>query len=201
MFELATRFADPFVYEAGASREDKLKKTQLLFHELTQVALWANCTDLSLLINMTEEDIQRLQSTGGEHLASTEKNILGSDLPQLWQRMSGVRNGSISIVLDNAGFELYCDFIYADWLIQSGIASEIRFHGKRIPWFVSDVTTADFNWLINSMCYGSLFPDASESELAALRQLGVRWQGYVKENKWIYEQVRSGSDQCDLACS
>lgn len=36
-------------------------------------------------------------------------------------------------VLDNAGFELYCDFVYADWLIQSGIAKKIKFHGKRLP--------------------------------------------------------------------
>lgn len=36
----------------------------------------------------------------------------------------------IDFVLDNAGFELYCDCVYADWLIQSGIASSIHFHGK-----------------------------------------------------------------------
>lgn len=49
--------------------------------------------------------------------------------------------------------------VYADWLIQSGIASEIRFHGKRFAWFVSDVTRKDFDWLINTMVYGSLFPN------------------------------------------
>lgn len=27
---------------------------------------------------MSEEDIKKLQSTGGEHLAATEKNILGN---------------------------------------------------------------------------------------------------------------------------
>jgi hypothetical protein len=35
----------------------------------------------------------------------------------------------MDFVLDNAGFELYCDCVYADWLIQSGLCSEIRFHG------------------------------------------------------------------------
>jgi hypothetical protein len=39
--------------------------------------LWGNSTDLSLLIDMSEEDIKKLQSTGGDALAATEQNILG----------------------------------------------------------------------------------------------------------------------------
>lgn len=53
--------------------------------------------------------------------------------------------------MDNAGFELFCDMIYADFFIMSGIASEVRFHGKRFAWFVSDVTAPDFSWIINQM--------------------------------------------------
>lgn len=34
---------------------------------------------------MTEEDIKSLQSTGGEHLAATEKNILGNHLENIWE--------------------------------------------------------------------------------------------------------------------
>lgn len=84
---------------------------------------------------MSEDDIKKLQSTGGDHLASTEKNILGNHLHQLWEHVSKLQGGRIDFVLDNAGFELYCDCVYADWLIQSGIAKQIRFHGKRFPWF------------------------------------------------------------------
>ncbi|KAJ1028946.1 hypothetical protein NDA18_002965 [Ustilago nuda] len=158
VFELSTRFAEPFAYEEGANEGEKLKARELLFHELTQVCLWGNATDLSLLINMTEEDIKNLQSTGGEHLAATEKNILGNHLDRLWKLVSNMKGGRIDFILDNAGFELYCDCVYADWLIQSGIANEIRFHGKRFAWFVSDVTRKDWDWLLNSMLYGSLFP-------------------------------------------
>lgn len=114
---------------------------RLLFHELTQISLWGNATDLSLLIDMTEEDIKNLQSTGGDSLAATEKNILGNDLGKLWDLVGsenfGVKEGNkgkggrIDFVLDNAGFELYCDCLYADWLMQTGIASKIHFHGKR----------------------------------------------------------------------
>lgn len=86
------------------------------------VCLWGNSTDLSLLIDMTEEQIKSLQSTGGDHLASTEKNILGNDLPRLWdtvKALKAVGGGRIDFVLDNAGFELYCDFVYGRGSIAS----------------------------------------------------------------------------------
>lgn len=189
VFELSTRFAAPFTYEASVDTEEKRRHVRkLLFLELTQVSLWGNATDLSLLINMTEEDIKKIQSTGGEHLASTEQNILGNHLGELWKLVSHMEGGRIDIVLDNAGFELYCDCIYADWLLQSGIAREVHFHGKRIPWFVSDVTRKDWCWLLNSMMYGSLFANASESDMDSLRQVALRWKQYEKEGKWIYEQ-------------
>lgn len=61
---------------------------------------------------MTEEDIKKLQSTGGDHLAATEKNILGNDLDKLWESVASLKGGRIDFVLDNAGFELYCDCVY-----------------------------------------------------------------------------------------
>lgn len=145
---------------------------------------------------MTEEQIKSLQSTGGDHLAATEKNILGNNLNSLWDHVGMLREknvGRIDFVLDNAGFELYCDCVYgntlfvrfgiianishaADFLLQSGIAKEIRFHGKRYPWFVSDVTKKDWEWLLNSMVYGQLFPNATDIELESLRRLGQRWK-------------------------
>ncbi len=64
----------------------------------------------------------------------------------------------------------------ADFLIQSGLAKEVRFHGKRYPWFVSDVTKKDWDWLLNSMTYGHLFPKATEEEKDSLRRLGMRWK-------------------------
>ncbi|KDE05895.1 hypothetical protein MVLG_03708 [Microbotryum lychnidis-dioicae p1A1 Lamole] len=194
VFELSTRFADPYVIDEKLSAEDQLKAKKLIFHELTQVALWGNATDLSLLINMTEDDIKNLQSTGGDHLAATEKNILGNHLEKAWDLISspnfgnGRKGGRIDIVLDNGGFELHCDMVYADFLIQSGLASQVRFHGKRFAWFVSDVTRPDFDWLINQSVYGHLFPDASEDQVASLRLMGQRWQKYVKEGIFVYEQ-------------
>jgi hypothetical protein len=64
---------------------------------------------------MSEEQIKSLQSTGGDHLAATEKNILGNHLNELWETVKNMREktgGRVDFVLDNAGFELYCDCVY-----------------------------------------------------------------------------------------
>ncbi|KAJ3829385.1 hypothetical protein F5880DRAFT_1470747 [Lentinula raphanica] len=191
VFELSLRFAEPFTISDKLSAQEQLEAERLMFLELTQVCLWGNSTDLSLLINMTEEQIKALQSTGGDHLAATEKNILGNHLGKLWETVKELRektHGRIDFVLDNAGFELYCDMVYADFLIQSGLAKEIHLHGKRYPWFVSDVTKKDWEWLLNTMVYGQLFPKAGDAELESLRRLGARWKQYEKEGKWVYEQ-------------
>ena len=66
---------------------------------------------------MTEEQIKSLQATGGEHLARTEKNILDNNLPKLWETVKELKaqgGGRIDFILDNAGFELYCDFVYGE---------------------------------------------------------------------------------------
>ncbi|KAI6047878.1 hypothetical protein EDC04DRAFT_31057 [Pisolithus marmoratus] len=173
VFELSMRFAEPFKHATNLSDAEKIEADRLTFLELTQVCLWGNSTDLALLTNVTEEQFKSLQSAGADHLAATEKNILG---------------GRIDFVLDNAGFELYCDCVYADFLIQSGLAKQIRFHGKRYPWFVSDVTKKDWEWLLNTMVHDRIFPDATEVERGSLRRLGNRWKQYERDGKWVYEQ-------------
>jgi damage-control phosphatase, subfamily III len=86
---------------------------------------------------MTEEQIKSLQSTGGEALAQTEKNILGNNVEELWELVKKLKGkptvvnkednevfvggekrkgGRIDFVLDNAGFELYCDCVYGKTL-------------------------------------------------------------------------------------
>lgn len=52
VFELSTRFADPFVADKSTTAELQEQQRKLLFLELTQVCLWGNSTDLSLLINV-----------------------------------------------------------------------------------------------------------------------------------------------------
>ncbi|KAG5351697.1 hypothetical protein C0989_005210 [Termitomyces sp. Mn162] len=176
VFELSMRFAEPFKLSEALSPEERLEAERLMFLELTQVCLWGNSTDLSLLINMTEEQIKSLQSTGGDHLAATEKNILGNHLGRLWETVKDLREKTGGRIDFFSGIRSRTQPFKADFLLQSGLATQIRFHGKRYPWFVSDVTKKDWEWLLNSMCYGQLFPKATDPELESLRRLGKRWK-------------------------
>ena len=45
--------------------------------------------------------------------------------------------------------------------MQSGICSKVKFHGKRLPWFVSDVTKKDWDW---RACYTFLYPKHEERD-------------------------------------
>lgn len=38
------------------------------------------------------------------------------------------------------------------------------------------------------MVYGNLFPNLSETELASLKVLGLRWKEYEKSGVWVYEE-------------
>ncbi|XP_053620651.1 damage-control phosphatase ARMT1-like isoform X2 [Plodia interpunctella] len=54
------------------------------------------------------------------------------------------------IVCDNAGFELFADLCFAHFIVSQNITQKVRFHVKSIPWYVSDVTPKDFNFVIQA---------------------------------------------------
>ncbi|KAG0328965.1 hypothetical protein BGZ99_003829 [Dissophora globulifera] len=218
------------------------KGTREAFFELTQVCLWGNATDLSLLDNpdlaKVEELQRRMMVSGGSGVSSPASSstpisgsrnassvsldkqsseiqhqdaqgqeqemseldkhaefILQNDTALLWEKVKTMRNGRVDFILDNAGFELYVDLVFADYLIRAGFASEIVFHAKRIPWFVSDVMPFDFQWTLdqlykptgNSNTDGSpafFFNPSKPEEQQALENLGQKWQSYVDRGIW-----------------
>ncbi len=126
---------------------------KVLFMEMCEICLWGNATDLSLLTSLSYEDIQKLQ--GATARKESEKNILVNDLPAAFLILKNAKKAGtrsrVSIVLDNAGFELFVDLILAGYLLAEGLASEVVLHPKSIPWFVSDVVPKDFVDLLNVM--------------------------------------------------
>lgn len=61
----------------------------ILFIEMCEICLWGNATDLSLLTNLTYEDIQKLQ--GSKARKEAEKNILVNYLPAAYKVLKEAR--------------------------------------------------------------------------------------------------------------
>ncbi|POW20952.1 hypothetical protein PSHT_03024 [Puccinia striiformis] len=98
---------DRFTKQSTPTFNESQHKTQ--FNELLSACLWGNATDLSLLPNMTHQEIQDLQTSSSRK----PESVLRDDSDQVWKTrfdidrsQSQTRSGRIDFVLDNAGFEL-----------------------------------------------------------------------------------------------
>ncbi|KAG8690409.1 hypothetical protein FRC11_011765 [Ceratobasidium sp. 423] len=156
--------------------EDKLA---IVFAEMVQMCLWGNATDLSMLPSMDPADIALLQAVGEDkaHL------ILRNDAGALWEHVRSLRDARLDFVLDNAGFELFTDLVFADFLITyTPYVNKAVFHPKPIPWFVSDVTPGDwdaiFRVLKDPSFFGALGQSLARPE--SLKRMIDRWEGYIQ---------------------
>lgn len=173
VIELAARYKDIVTQLENDSPqlrtpEDAVQADEVLFSEMCEICLWGNATDLSLLTNLSYDDIQKLQGSSARKAA--EKNIIVNDLPIAFAALKASqkhkRNGErrVDIVLDNAGFELFVDLILAGYLLSSGLATTIVLHPKSIPWFVSDVIPQDFTALLNALADPQTFYTSASAE-------------------------------------
>lgn len=126
--------------------EAVVEAEKLIFHELCEICLWGNATDLSLLTTLTYEDLQKLQ--GSEARIAAENNILVNKFPAAYAvldkaRRDGKKERRIDLVPDNAGFEFFVDLLLVGYLLAAGLATHVVLHPKSIPWFVSDVIPKD----------------------------------------------------------
>ncbi|KAJ9643099.1 Hairy/enhancer-of-split with YRPW motif protein 2 [Coniosporium tulheliwenetii] len=204
--ELAARYKELVTQlESGTSEtqspEEREAADKLLFTEMCEICLWGNATDLSLLTNLSYEDIQKLQ--GSEARKASEKNIIVNDLAQAFEvlnkaKKAGKKERRVDIILDNAGFELFVDLILAGYLLSADLATEIVLHPKSIPWFVSDVVPKDFGDLLNALANPQAFyttpsdddkhagktPEPlSDKEADELSFLFQRWAGFHAEGQ------------------
>ncbi|KAK3075231.1 Hairy/enhancer-of-split with YRPW motif protein 2 [Teratosphaeriaceae sp. CCFEE 6253] len=186
---------------ANASSQEREQAEKALFTEMCEICLWGNATDLSLLTNLSYEDIQKLQ--GSESRKANEAKIVVNDLPAAFAclkqaQQSGAAERRVDIVLDNAGFELFVDLVLAGYLLQSGLATHIVLRPKNIPWFVSDVVPKDFSDLLNVLVNAKKFyetpseddeaggvtpQELSESDQGDMQTLFESWSGLYAEGK------------------
>ncbi|KAL1302482.1 hypothetical protein AAFC00_002873 [Neodothiora populina] len=189
---------------AGSRTEEESRAAEkMLFTEMCEICLWGNATDLSLLTNLSYEDIQKLQ--GAKARKAAENNIIVNDFDAAFDTLyaaqkSGSKDRRIDIVLDNAGFELFVDVVLAGYLLQSGLATTVVLHPKNIPWFVSDVIPKDFSDLLTVLVNAKDFYETaseddkfkdvtpeklSEKECADLQALFENWSGLYSEGKIV----------------
>jgi uncharacterized protein with ATP-grasp and redox domains len=136
---------DPFAPQKAAQLQNALpsflavlgrtfSEPEAAFVEMLHDALWGNRADLS---NRTITEL------AGDGLAGQQTHrLLIDDTSSIWAYLDGVP-GRIDVVADNSGLELLLDLRLADFLLESGVAHEVRFHLKRMPFFVSDATIRD----------------------------------------------------------
>lgn len=130
----------------------------ILLHRF-QASLWSNEFDLSL---HTEEIHSEQQTSAGllSFLTGANDRIVVDELQSIWAiwqsklaklRVAGIghHRHRTTIVLDNTGPELVADLCLGEFLLHSGLTDCVCYCPKRIPWFVSDVTSADIDWLLD----------------------------------------------------
>lgn len=81
----------------------------------------------------------------------------------------------LDVVLDNAGYELFTDLCLADYMISKKLCKSNRIYVKNMPWFISDVMTKDFYWLLDKL---------ADVEDENLRVISVRWKKYLRDGIW-----------------
>ncbi|KAG1801027.1 uncharacterized protein HD556DRAFT_1230072 [Suillus plorans] len=157
-------------------------KLEVLFKEMIQMCLWL---DLSLLTHLSPSDIEHLQTVGKEAQEARSDFILKDDQGAVWSYIKTLANQGkrLDFVLDNAGFELFTDFVFADFLVTyTPYFSQVVFHPKLFPWFVSDVTPTDFANTISSLLSPTFFPPNSTTtpdSIAHLQHMVTRWKDYI----------------------
>ena len=155
-----------------------------LLEEMIQISLWGNATDLSLLTNMSVEQLESRQGKASRD--ASKNNVLVDDTAEVERILFGPdhqASDSIHIVLDNAGFELLADLVLAGYLVESGFAEKVVLHGKRMPWFVSDVMEGDLADLIKGFAKGSIFTDIDAEDKNEVMEAGNYWQGLQESGK------------------
>ena len=152
---------------------------RLEFEQFCLASLWGNQMDLSIHAGKTAEEIASIVHS--DHGEATKKYLLVNEILQgfdaCFSDTAAGDAGTVHIVLDNSGAELFMDLCLADWLVSQNVASSVVLHCKDIPWFVSDVTMRDFDVLIETMRKH----DGCDGTLAKVLD---RWSTHFETGKW-----------------
>lgn len=117
--------------------------------------------------------------------------ILADDSAPLAAHVAAQPAGSrYDIIVDNAGFELFCDLCLADFLVTSGLASRVHLHLKSHPTFVSDAMAKDVADAVDFMRRSDGTDD--------LAVTGARWAAHVASGAWTLVEDEFWAQPCAM---
>ncbi len=115
---------------------DKAEVINLLY-----VALWGNRADLSLWVE--GEHDRRLTEAPPE-----QTHVLVDRTAQIADKLASFEQVRLDVIVDNSGFELFCDLCLVDFLLATQVAQTIYLHLKGQPLFVSDALIKDVHYTL-----------------------------------------------------
>ncbi|KAL2755988.1 hypothetical protein ACRALDRAFT_1050734 [Sodiomyces alcalophilus JCM 7366] len=190
--ELSARYMSLSTVDAF-NNNDRSDFAYTIFVEMTQIALWGNATDLSLLTAASPDQLEAIQ--GRKAIEEGQARIVSNDMADAWTYLSAHAGGAVDIILDNAGFELFTDLLYSLYLIDSGLAGSVRLHVKSMPWFVSDVNPHDIPILVSTLSDPRFF-DLN----GRVPALAARIQRLLNEGRIVMEEHPFWTTGYDFQC-
>jgi hypothetical protein len=119
--------------------------------------------------------------------------LLTNNIEDVWNVLQAARQKGrveVHLVLDNAGFELMSDLCLAELLSACGLADCVHFHGKPLPWFVSDVTPKDWNWTLEQLC-------SCDDDL--VQEMASTWKRRLAAGEWVFSTHDFWCSPCDFS--
>jgi hypothetical protein len=132
--------------------------------QLLKIGLWGNQADLSMWpVDEKGGGEQRQQEALRGRILADHTDKIVEHIMSL--TAAGAR---IDLVLDNAGFELVTDLLFADYLLTSNSTHTLCLHPKAYPIFVSDVIPPDLDWTLDHL--GASGSQALQASVTRLRE-------------------------------
>ncbi|KAH8309392.1 hypothetical protein KR059_008790 [Drosophila kikkawai] len=151
------------------------ERTPKFFAELLKINLWSNCNDAA---SDPEAAAQMLNLRVLKDVEATNEYVLVDHAAEIWRCLTTgnlKKPQQVDFILDNAGYELFSDLILAEYMVEQGMATKVRFHVKAHPWFVTDVTERDFKWTLEYL---------SQHADYIISLLGKKFMQFLDEGKF-----------------
>lgn len=177
-----TTLADRVNRVLGGVKQQKREEILEELKAFVLTALWGNRMDLSLwpVGGGDEEDAS---DAFASVLEVGQRRILSNDINKLAAFVAEWEDGGrVDIIVDNAGFELFCDLCLADFLVETKLADVVYLQLKAYPVFVSDAMEKDVKWSIEFLRRGGA------EGVDEVKQLGERWASHVKKRRWVLQE-------------